>query len=166
MLFPDLPSSARFWVYAADARLTPDDQAALQAALDPFLANWQSHGRSVRGRATILDDWFLAVAADLPEGDISGCGIDASVHAVEAAADAIGRSWLSALLVLFRDESGQIHSASRPDFRRLVREGTVTADTLVFDLTPGTLGDMRARGIERTAGSSWHGRVFRIPEPA
>ena len=162
-LFQELPPSARIWIYGADRALTPSEQEHLLDHLRPFLAGWRSHGRSVNGRAAVLEDRFLVVAADLPEGDISGCGIDASVHAVEEAGRAAGRTWLSALTVFFRDDRGAIQAVSRPEFRRAVRAGAVTAETPVFDLTPGTLGDVRAAGIERPAASSWHGRVFRIP---
>lgn len=162
-LFPELPPTARIWIYGADQALSPSERDRLIDRLRPFLEDWRSHGRSVRGRAALLEDRFLVVAADLPEGDISGCGIDASVHAVEEAGRMAGRSWLSALTIFFRDDEGVIRAASRPEFRRAVRAGSITGETSVFDLTPGTLGEFRSAGLERPAASTWHGRVFRIP---
>ncbi|ARA91709.1 MAG: hypothetical protein D6685_04065 [Bacteroidetes bacterium] len=166
-LFSTLPDEARLWVYAADRPLTAAEQTTLTRRLMPFLASWTSHGRPVQGAMHLLHDRFLLVAAVLAGGaDISGCGIDASVHAVEEAAEAVGVRWLSPLEVLYRDDEGQIRHVPRSGFRQLVRAGTVTGATPVFDLSLTTVGALRAQGLERPASAGWHARVFRIPQPA
>ena len=106
----------------------------------------------------------MVVAAHVPGGDVSGCGIDKSVHALEDVGATLGVAWLTGLSVAWRDESGAITLSPRPVFRRLVGEGVVTGSTRVLDLSPTTLAEARTRGIERRAGESWHGTVFRIPE--
>ena len=66
----------------------------------------------------------------------------------------------------YRDEAGAVQAVPRPAFRRLARDGDVTAATPVFVTTAETLGTLRADGLERPAGEAWHGRVFRLAEPA
>ncbi len=158
-----MPDDARLWIYPADRPLSRDDEAALQGALGDFFEDWASHGRRVRGVAHIVEGRFLLVAATL-DGDISGCGIDASVHAVEAAGQAAGVGWLSPLTVFFRDGEGNVAVAPRPVFRKRVRGGEVTAETMVYDPSITTVGELRAGAFVKTAGASWHGRVFRIPD--
>ena len=165
-LFPALPDDARCWIYTADRPLTDTEQDALLHTLTAFFASWTSHSRPVQGDAVIVDDRFLIVAATLTAGDISGCGIDKSVHAVEEAAQNMGFAWISPLQIFFRDAEGAVQHASRPAFRRLVGEGTVTADTPVFDVSLTTLGLLRNGAFELPAGRSWHARIFRIPQPA
>lgn len=165
--FPDYPDDANLWVYVADRPLDEAAAAALHRELDDFFANWTSHGRAVNGEARLIDGRFLLVAARLnEEGDLSGCGIDASVNALEDAAARIGVAWMPALAVAFRDDSGRVQVLPRPAFRRAVREGTVTAETPVFDTSLNTVGDLRARGLEQRAADAWHARVFRIPAMA
>ena len=165
-LFPTLPNEARCWIYIADRRLTETEQASLLNALHPFFQGWASHGRPVQGAATCLDDRFLVVAGTLmQEGTISGCGIDASVRAVEEAATRLGIKWASPLLVFFRNADGSVDSLPRSAFKRLVADGTVTAQTRVFDVSLTMLGQLRNGGFEKPAGASWHARVFRIPNP-
>lgn len=166
-LFPDFPDEARLWIYAADRPLEASEQETLTETLDRFLASWTSHARPVRGAAQLLHDRFLLVAATLAEdAAISGCGIDASVHAIEAAADTVGVRWLSPLVVCYRDADGTIQHLPRGAFRKLVRAGTVTAGTPVFDVSLTTVGALREQGLERPAGAGWHARAFRIPQPA
>ena len=102
----------------------------------------------------------------LPQAEISGCGIDASVHATEEAAGRLGVAWSSPLLVLYRDTDGAVRNLPRSAFRKLVADGTVTAETPVFDVSLTTLGQLRSGAFEKPAGASWHARVFRIPQPA
>lgn len=165
MLFPDFPSEARCWIYAAAHPLDADTQTALLDHLNAFFDTWTSHQRSVTGAAAIRDDRFLLVAATVPDGTISGCGIDSLTHAVEDAAEDMGLAWAPALHVWYRDDTGQVQSVSRPAFRSLVQEEVVTATTPVFDPSLTTLSEVRS-SFEQPAGDSWHGRLFRIPAPA
>ncbi len=162
MLFPDLPADARVWIFTADRPLRSAESSALLEAVNRFTAQWTSHGRPVPGRAALLDERFLAVAARLP-GGVSGCGIDSLVHAVEEAGRSAGLAWLDGLQVVWRGRSGAVQAGPRAAFRKQVRAGAVTAETPVFLTTLDTLGGLRDGGLERPAGETWHARVFRLP---
>jgi len=162
-LFSALPDDARLWIYVADRPLNPAEQQALRAALTPFVQTWTSHDRKVIGVMEVLHDRFLMIGAVLEKGDISGCGIDSSVHAVEEAGRSLGIKWLQGLTILFRDTQGAVQAIPRPEFRTLVRIGIVNADTPVFDPSITTVGDLRGSLFERPAGTSWHARAFQIP---
>ena len=164
-LFPTLPDDARCWIYTADHALSEAEQETLLDKLQSFFAGWTSHQRPVQGEALLVEGRFVILAAALAEGDISGCGIDKSVHLIEAVAQEMGFAWISPLQVFFRDADGSVQHTSRPAFRRLVGEGTITAETTVFDVSLTTLGALRQGAFELPAGASWHARVFRIPQP-
>lgn len=164
--FRDLPDEARVWMYAADRDLNDLEEKRAVEILNEFCASWHSHGRPVESAADVLEGRFALIAGRIVDGDISGCGIDASVHALEKAASELAFEWLSGLDVHFRDENGAVRSLSRSGFRDAVREGVVDADTPVFDFSISSLGQLRAGDFERPAGRTWHARVFRIPQPA
>lgn len=165
-LFPALPDEARCWVYVADRPLTDAQQADLLDRLQAFFGEWTSHGRRVRGEATFLDDRILLLAADVPDGDLSGCGIDKSVHAIEAAAQQNSFTWISPLQVAWRDADGHLQHGSRSAFRKLAKQDVVDGATPVLDLSVDTLGAIRDGRFEQPAHRSWHGRVFRLTQPA
>lgn len=164
-LFSDLPAHARLWIYTTDQPLAPETEALVSAQLMQFMNAWQSHGRKVLGDFLIHEHRFILISADIPDAEISGCGIDASVHALEEAGKRHGFSLLSGLSVLFRDEQGQITSVPRGAFRKMVRSEEVTGDTTVFDTSLVLLQDVRDGKFELPARSSWHATVFRIPAP-
>jgi len=165
MLSPTLPDNARLWIFTADRTLAAEDRARLLDDLDRFVAQWASHGRPVPGDVAIHEDRFVIVGAHL-NGGVSGCGIDSLTHAVEEAGAERGIRWVDGLNVVFRDAEGAIHVLPRPAFRQLARDGVVTTTTPVFDTTTQTVGALREHGLERPAGSTWHGRVFRLMEAA
>lgn len=165
MLFPELPADARLWIFTADRELSDATQTRLSEELGRFIEQWTSHGRPVPGAVAIHDDRFVLIGAHL-EGGVSGCGIDSMTHAVERAGDNQDIAWADGLQVVYRDGDGAIQIVPRPVFRQLARDGAITTATPVFDTTADTVGAVRNDGLERPAGSTWHGRVFRLMEPA
>lgn len=156
----ELPDEAKIWVYPTDRELTADDQQALISGLEDFLDSWVSHGRRVHGAAAILHAKFVVIAATLAEGDISGCGIDASVHALNPLAERLGFGFANPLDIHYRAGSGGIVSVDRLKFAEAVSRGLVDGSTVVYNPDLTTLGQLRTGGLESIARESWHGRAF------
>jgi len=166
MLLPSLPDHARLWTFVAPRPLAAEAQEAVLARVRAFLPEWVSHGRPVAAEAAFFHGRALVVGALLSEaeGDISGCGIDQMVHAVEAAAP--GLAWLDGLQVAYREED-DFAVAPRATVRRMLREGTVSAETPVLDATLPTVGALRASGgLERPLGATALGRALGVGTPA
>lgn len=173
MLFPDLPDTARLWVYATDRPLTDDEEETLTRRLEDFLDGWESHGRPVEGAAAVRDRRFVLLAAHRPDAPaeeanegVSGCGIDASVHVLESFAEETGLNWKSGLDVFYRDAEGRVQNASRPAFAEQAEAGAVDAATPVFDLSVETLADLREGRFEHPAGQGWHAEAFSLAPAA
>lgn len=160
--FRELPDHARIWIYVADRALDEREERKMVAHLDAFCSEWTSHGRPVTSGAALIESRFALIAGIIPDADISGCGIDSSVHALERAAEELDFRWMPALAVHFRAQDGTIVSVSRPEFRELARAGRIDATTPVFDLSIQTLGELRAGKLEQSAATTWHGRVFNL----
>jgi hypothetical protein len=164
--FAPLPDTARLWIYAAADPLAAADEDAIRQTIKAFMDDWSSHGRAIRGAMHIQDQRFILIAATLDDRDVSGCGIDASVHAIEDIAAKRDIRWVPALHVLYRDADGAVQHVSRSAFRTLANEGTVTAATPVFDPSITTVEALRAGQFEQPAGDAWHARAFDLPQPA
>lgn len=160
-LFSGLPDDARIWINAADRDLTIAEQRDVLVTLSTFIDGWSSHGHKVVAEAALVKDRFAVIAAHIPGGDVSGCGIDASVHALAELAGSLGFGWASALSIFF-DAGGRVRQTDRATFSSLAEAGSVSLDTVVFDLSLATLGAWRQGQFEVPARQSWHGRVFRF----
>ncbi|HEX7069839.1 MAG TPA: hypothetical protein VF190_03490 [Rhodothermales bacterium] len=159
-LFSDYPAHAQLWVYPTAQTLSDEQEAGLLAALQPFLSTWTTHGSPVTASAAVVGRRFLLIAGYIPDGGVSGCGIDASTRAIEQAARSQGIEWASTLEVFYRDASGTVASVGRRDFRQLAENGTVSDQVAVFDPSITTVGALRDGSFERPASESWHGRYF------
>lgn len=162
-LFTSLSQDARIWIYPVDKHLSPSEATSILESLNLFIQNWQSHGRKVTAEATILYNRFIVLGAEIPEAEISGCGIDASVHALETIGNRSGFSLLSGLTIFYKDAEGAIQHGARSEFRAKVRNGEVTADTIVIDPSITQISQLKEGAFEQPASESWHATVFRIP---
>lgn len=158
--FSDLPDDARLWIFAASRPLRPEESASLLARVDEFLAGWQAHGRPVVGARDLRLDQFLLIAADERATGVSGCSIDSLYRVLKEAEHDLGVSLLDSSLVFYRDGDGTVRATSRPDFRELLRDGGIDEDTLVFDNTVRSVGEVREDAWEKPLRTSWHARAF------
>ena len=158
-LFGDYPDVARVWVIATDRELESAEEDAVRARLADFFNAWESHGRKVVADCVIQHRRFILVAAYVPGDDVSGCGIDASVHELDLIGEQIGFARAPVLDVFFAGNAGVVN-VDRGTFAELVGRGDVTEDTTVFDTSVSTLHGWRQGGFERPVSRSWHATAF------
>lgn len=157
--FEDLPPHARLWTFAASRSVTEDEEQRILLAVDEFLDGWAAHGVPL----TSARDWhygrFLFVAVDEKAAGVSGCSIDALIRSLRALERELDLSLTDNEPVLFRDDDA-IRQASRPEFKSLADAGAVGAQTVVFDNTIQTVGDLRDGCWEIPASQSWHAALL------
>ncbi|HEX2095084.1 MAG TPA: hypothetical protein VHG28_21975 [Longimicrobiaceae bacterium] len=159
--FSHLPDDARVWVFAASRPLTAGEAAPVLERVDRFLDNWLAHGHPVVGARDWRYDRFLLVAADERATGVSGCSIDTLFRALREVERETGMDFLDRARVWFRGEDGEVRSVTRAEFRALVREGEVGEDTVVFNNTVATTGELRT-DWEVPMRDSWHAQAFPV----
>lgn len=156
----DFPGSARIWIFGTDRELDAGESEALLGAVDGFLRKWAAHGVPLRAARSWRHARFLIVAVDLERAPPSGCSIDALVHALRDLEDRLGARFLGNEAVWYRDDTGAIRRASRPEFRELARRGGVTPESTVFDNSITALSELRAGRWEGPASERWHAALL------
>ncbi|MXY07156.1 MAG: hypothetical protein F4183_01240 [Rhodothermaceae bacterium] len=159
-----LSDEASLWVIPLDG-----DESGLQGLLtriQQFIEQWVSHGRTVQGAAVLEANRFLLVAGEVSGGTISGCGIDALMHAIKEASTVEHCRLLSSMLIYYRSESGQVNFVSRGNFRKMVSEGLINSTTKVFNPGIYTVGALRAKEFELPLADSVYSRMYRTPVAA
>lgn len=159
--FDRMPDDARLWVFAAPRALLPGEAEVLLARVDGFLERWAAHGAPVLGARELRDDTFVLVAADERATGVSGCSIDSLFHALAGLETSLGIDLRrTAQRVFWRAEDGTVRSAERAEFRRLAAAGDVGDDTVVFDNTVLTVGELRDGRWETRFRDAWHAKAF------
>jgi hypothetical protein len=157
-----LPDEARVWVYPVARDLSGEEQDSVVESFQPFLDQWTSHGRRVHGAVVVLFARFIVVAATVNDGDISGCGVDASVHVLNPISQKLGFTICGPLDIHYKTAEGSIVSVSRLAFKQAADRGLVDGSTIVYSGDVETLGQLRTGGLERTVRDSWHARAFGV----
>jgi hypothetical protein len=159
--FESLPPKARAWVFGASAPLDDAGRTRLLAAVDEYLSQWRAHGEPLNCSRDFRDDRFLVIAVDEAATGASGCSIDGLFRTLQSLQITLGTTLVGGGPLFYRDREGQIVCVDRSGFLEKVREGAITADTTVFDLTVATVADW-LRSFEKPAIESWHARLLTL----
>lgn len=159
--FDGFADESRVWVFGARRVLAEDETESLLRAVDGFLASWRAHGTPLRAARAWRRDRFLIVCADTATAPPSGCSIDALTGVLRDAEARGGVGFLGNEAVWYRDPAGRVRRATRPEFRSMATAGRITPETVVFDNSLTTLGEMRAGRWEGPAADRWHAVFFR-----
>lgn len=157
--FEALPDESRLWVFGVERTLEEADKESFLSAVDLFLETWVAHGVPLTCGRDFRRGRFLLVAVDEASAPPSGCSIDAMVGVLKDQERRLGLRILDNTPVWFLVD-GEVRRTSRPEFSRLVEEGTVDSETVVFDNTVTRLKDARGGRWEGPARMSWHQKVF------
>jgi len=161
LTIPDsLSDDSPLWVYTASRALEDDDIKALEDEFSSFASQWKSHGRVVESFFGIVAKRFVVLSADVAQGDISGCGIDASVRQLTQLASSRGIEWVSAMEISYESATGDIAVVDRAAFRLLAEGDQVNGDSKVFDSSINSAGQWRAGQFVKMAKDSWHARLM------
>ena len=158
--FEQLPDDARLWVFAATRPLSDAEQERLLAHTDGFLNQWAAHGSPVVGARELRHGRFLLVGADERATGVSGCSTDTLFRTLGDLERELDVELRDASLVFFRDEGGSIAAEARPAFRQRALAGGVGPETIVFDNTVPSVGDVRGGRWETEMQLAWHARAF------
>ncbi len=162
--FDELPDHARLWAFVSGKDLDETERNAVESAVREFLGGWAAHGADLTAAAEILHNRFLLVGVDQDLTAPSGCSIDAMTRFLRELGGKTGIDFLDAPNCSFR-KGEEIRSVDRGTFRQLAEEGEVDAETIVFDLTVPTVGDVRAGKFETAADGTWYAKAFPLAEP-
>ena len=135
--FDQLTPAARLWVYQANRALIPNEIKTVEEAMQLALANWAAHGHPLLASSRVVDGRFLLVAVDEEAGLPSGCSIDSSVHTVQKIGQSLGHDGTAVDFmdrsVTYLTASNTIESLSMSGLKAAFADGTLTAETTVFN---------------------------------
>jgi hypothetical protein len=140
--FNQLPDHARVWVYAASKPLSHNEKAMIQADADQFTEEWTAHQMPLKASFNILDDIFLVFAVDIAHHDISGCGIDKSVHLVQKWEQQLNIPLFNRLQLEF-DLNGKIEVGNKARVAELLSNGTLSTQTMFYNKVVANVGELR-----------------------
>lgn len=139
-----MPAHARLWVYKTVRDLSAAEQKLIRERGGAFTSGWAAHGAPLDACVDVLHGRFVVIAVDEEQAHASGCSIDKSVGFVKQLEHDLNLMLTDRMVVVY-ERDGAIASCRLQDLPALLKEGAITADTLVFDDLVSTVGELRER---------------------
>ena len=149
----DFDDTSRVWIYQADLRFTMQEALQIEAMLDGFVEQWNTHGTPVKGFATMFFGQFIVLMADESGATVSGCSTDSSVRLIKSIEQTFQVSLFNRQLLGFVMKDN-IQLLPLAQLSYAVEHGFVTRDTLYFNNTVQTKAELQEKWMI-PAGNSW-----------
>ncbi|MFP5436877.1 MAG: ABC transporter ATPase [Bacteroidia bacterium] len=156
--FDTLPEEAKIWIYQSNRKFSEVEAAEIEAAVKAFVEQWAAHGTGLEASYLIKYDRFIILAVNQESQSATGCSIDASVHFIQQLEQKYGIDLLDKMNVTFKQGEFITHK-TLIDFKKLAKDKSVSANTIVFNNLVNTVGEWQDYW-EVPAGESWHSRFF------
>ncbi len=161
--FPDFHPQSRVWIYQPNRPLTDADKNYILESGATFAKNWTAHNLQLKAAVDILHGFFVAIIVDETMNDVSGCGIDKSVHFMQETGAKLGIDFFDRLNIAYL-QNENIQTAHQAELKKLLAEGTIKADTPVFINTIQSLAELNHHWpmpigesyLERVSNSQLH----------
>jgi hypothetical protein len=150
--------NSRVWIYQSNRELISAEVAQIEPVLNNFATGWTAHNNQLKAKAEIRYNRFIVLVVDESQAGASGCSIDKSVGLMKAIEQEFNINLFDRFNIAYRTAAG-ITSVGRNEFEELIKQGDVTADTIVFNNLAATLKDLDTKW-EVPFKNSWHQQVF------
>ena len=155
--YQSLDLESKVWIYTAERDFTTQDIEIINSKATTFIADWESHGKSVKGLIEIRYNRFIFIFADDQGDKLCGRATDSSVRFIKELEQEIGLSLMDRMLLAYKD--GEIiTTTSLGGFQQLINDGTITETTKVFNCILTKKSDLHS--WEVSAQDSWHKKLF------
>ena len=127
--FNTTADQSRIWIYAAEQKLTNEQENYILKDISDHLQNWEAHKVPLTAGVTILENRFIVVALDDSKNAASGCSIDTLQNTIQELENELSISLLNRLNVFCKIEE---EIKCIPTFRL---KNEIDEYTLFYDLT-------------------------------
>lgn len=124
----------RVIIYPASRPFTPKESKVITEKLYDFLAGWAAHGKPLSSSFKIEKNQFIVVCVDEEKEAASGCSIDSLGGVMKALDQEFQLGLFDRMKASFVD-NGEIKTVKLQEFRKGLKEGTISRDIEVFDFS-------------------------------
>lgn len=156
--------NSRVWVYQSDRKLSEQETHEIEAKLKAFVQEWTAHTIQLVAGAEVRYNRFLILIVDESKTGASGCSIDSSVRFIKGLEQEYNINLFDRFNLAYK-EGAEVLSAPRSVFEQLVKDGKITADTIVFNNVVQTVAELNTKW-EVPFKESWHKQLFGSLIPA
>lgn len=142
-----LEPDSKLWIYVSNRYFTEEETELIREELYEFLEKWTSHNHQLLTYGNLFHHRFLTIFVDEnAAGTASGCSLDQCTHFIQK----LGQKWNADFFDRSKTHFLIENELEEYDFgslSRIVKDGKVGPDSLVFDHTVNTKASFLERWI-------------------
>lgn len=161
ILFENLPSKARVWVFQSNRPFTSEELGMAEAKLHEFTQSWAVHGAPFNTSYRIAYNQFIILGADETQQNASGCSIDSSVRVLKELEQVFSLELFDRSRAAFWVNEA-VMLVPLQDLKQKFQDGTLNHETLAFNNLVQTKKDLDESWLA-PAGQTWLKRYISNP---
>ena len=130
-------SDFRIIIYPASRPFTAKESKIITEKIFDFLGTWAAHGKPLSASFKIEKNQFIVIAVDEEKEVASGCSIDALSGVMRQLDQKFSLGLFDRMKSRFV-ENGEIKTMKLQDFRKGLKDGTISKEIEVFDFSKDT----------------------------
>jgi hypothetical protein len=142
----DFNGNSKVWIYQSSRLFGMSEALQLEPMLEEFVANWKSHGSTVKGFANLLFGQFIILMADETATGVSGCSTDSSVRLIKQIEESFKVNMFDRLNLAFVIKD-KIQLLPLAQLNYAVENNFISPDTLYFNNLVATKEDLLTNWI-------------------
>lgn len=154
----NISENSRVWIYQSNRPFTASEEDAVKKALNEFTGQWQAHGQQLAAASDIRYNRFIILSVDESQAGTTGCSIDKSVGLIKEIEKHFNVNLFDRFNIAYK-EGDNVLATDRDGFEKLIAEGKVNEDTVVFNNLVQTVAELHSKW-EVPFKDSWHATVF------
>lgn len=158
MNYQELPGHSRLWVYQANRDFLPEEVESIRKEGLDFVQNWSAHGADLKAALEVFHNRFIVLFLDEKEAAATGCSIDKSIHLMKKFEHDLNCTLLDRMEIAYR-EDGELRFMHLNEFRDALSNGTLSADTPVFNNLVADKATWE-KSWESKVSESWHAQLL------
>ena len=158
--FNKISSQSPIWIFQANKIIDSGFIKKIEGDTINFLNSWTSHNVKIKSSFKIVHNLFLIISVESDFSRPSGCSIDNLINFVKEINKLHNIDFLDRLAISYRHED-IIKVVNIAQFRKLISDGLISKDTIVFNNTIRNKGELN-KNWETKARNSWHKRYFNV----
>lgn len=130
-------NKSKVWVYQCNRLFSKNEVIEINALLNTFIEQWESHGKSIKGYANLFFDQFIIIMADDTTDRLCGSSADNSIRLIKEIESIFNVDLLNRQNVGFI-VNDQVKVLPISQFNEEIENGFLTPDTIYFNNIVGT----------------------------
>ena len=127
----------RVIIYPASRPFTTKESKVIAEKLCDFLGDWAAHGNELSASFKIEKNQFIIICVDEEKEEASGCSIDTLGRFMKEIDNEFELGLFDRMKASFV-ENGEIKTLKLQDFKKGLKDGSISKDIEVFDFSKGT----------------------------